>query len=300
MPNLLSEGIFRHVCFEQSFFLIENFYRFSPACSRIISYIFSRMGQKNFELEITNARLAQKTKLHLVTVKKILTGPLRCSLYKEHPLIEIKIHDRRKVINVPGLNSLLGDAYSHYQKNHDMEVMDEVIEDLLNDQGSQTATIKQGSQTTTLKVAKRLPKSSQTATFDYIYNINNKHNKNTSVLLPEEAIRLSELLRGLILENQPGNLLKDESRWKAIKAKWAKELERAHRIDKRPWEDLEQVIRWAQQDDFWWRNVQSGGTLRAKFDRLEANMRSARPKKESQLDIDMRRRQEALSDPDAL
>ena len=40
------------------------------------------------------------------------------------------------------------------------------------------------------------------------------------------------------------------------------------RIDKRSVEDIEAVIRWCQQDDFWHKNILSTDKLRKQFDKL--------------------------------
>ena len=44
------------------------------------------------------------------------------------------------------------------------------------------------------------------------------------------------------------------------------------RLDKRSVDDIEAVIRWCQQDDFWHKNILSTDKLRKQFDKLYMNM----------------------------
>jgi len=81
----------------------------------------------------------------------------------------------------------------------------------------------------------------------------------------KETLSLSELLLNLILERQP--------KLKRPKIeKWAVHIDRMIRIDKRTPEEIKQVIRWCQQDDFWQSNILSTAKLREKFDQLQGRM----------------------------
>lgn len=53
---------------------------------------------------------------------------------------------------------------------------------------------------------------------------------------------------------------------------WAKELDKANRIDKRSWEELKEVIDFAMDDAFWCKNILSAEKLRAQYDKLYAQM----------------------------
>jgi len=77
-----------------------------------------------------------------------------------------------------------------------------------------------------------------------------------------EEIRLSQLLLDLMKENNPN------CRGPSNLQGWAKKVDLMFRREKRTSEQVEYLIRWSQQDDFWMGNILSMGTLRDKFDRL--------------------------------
>lgn len=69
------------------------------------------------------------------------------------------------------------------------------------------------------------------------------------------------------------NLLADQielngSKRPTVGKSWARDIERLHRIDSRPYERIERAIRWCQQDSFWHRNILSCDSLRSHYDRL--------------------------------
>jgi len=88
-------------------------------------------------------------------------------------------------------------------------------------------------------------------------------------------IKLSKLLFEFILKINP----------KAKKPNfqtWAKHIDLAIRVDGRTPEELEQVIRWCQADDFWYSNILSTQKLRKQFDQLWVKMNALQePKPES-------------------
>nr|DAY24875.1 MAG TPA: helix-turn-helix domain protein [Caudoviricetes sp.] len=87
--------------------------------------------------------------------------------------------------------------------------------------------------------------------------------------LPQEALDLADLLKEKILKNQPTARID-----KNYQKNWAKEIEKAHRIDGRTWEQLRGAITYAQDySDFWGVNIRSGAKLRKHYDRLEADLR---------------------------
>lgn len=100
-------------------------------------------------------------------------------------------------------------------------------------------------------------------------------NKNTYVApaeqapLPQEALDLADLLKEKILKNQPTAKID-----KNYQKNWAKDIEKAHRIDGRSWAQLKGAITYAQDySDFWGVNIRSGAKLRKHYDRLEADIR---------------------------
>lgn len=56
-------------------------------------------------------------------------------------------------------------------------------------------------------------------------------------------------------------------------AKWASDMDKILRLDKRTPEELTEVIEWCQQDDFWADNILSPSKLRKQLDKLEMRMR---------------------------
>ena len=80
-----------------------------------------------------------------------------------------------------------------------------------------------------------------------------------------EAFRLAELLHTLILSHNPNAKEPDLS-------KWAQEIDRMIRIDERDPQEIENIIRWCQGDEFWYANILSAKKLREKYDQLTAHM----------------------------
>jgi len=87
-----------------------------------------------------------------------------------------------------------------------------------------------------------------------------------------DEFRLSRLLFDLIQERQP-NVKKPNFE------KWAIHIDRMIRLDKRTVSDIETVIAWCQQDDFWQTNIRSTEKLRQQFDQLQDKMRGEKETK---------------------
>jgi len=49
---------------------------------------------------------------------------------------------------------------------------------------------------------------------------------------------------------------------------WADDIEKIHRIDERTYEQIEWMIKWAQKDSFWSKNILSPSKLRKQFNKL--------------------------------
>ena len=83
-----------------------------------------------------------------------------------------------------------------------------------------------------------------------------------------EPLRLAELLRDLHQKEDP--------RYRPTPMyikKWAEDIEKINRIDKRSYEEIERVIRWVKTSgNFWFSNIMSGVTLRKQFSRLFLGM----------------------------
>jgi hypothetical protein len=79
----------------------------------------------------------------------------------------------------------------------------------------------------------------------------------------QEACRLAVLLKSEILRNKA-----DFRVTSAQERNWSVTAQRMLDIDKRESQQVADVIRWAQRDEFWMTNVLSMDTLREKFDQL--------------------------------
>lgn len=105
-------------------------------------------------------------------------------------------------------------------------------------------------------------------------NKNEKKGKNERRIAPSaEADRLASLLLDLIRQRKADFRRPNAERW-------ARDMDRLIRRDKREPERVEAVIRWCQADPFWQTNILSPAALRKQFDRLELQMQQ-RPARES-------------------
>jgi hypothetical protein len=79
-----------------------------------------------------------------------------------------------------------------------------------------------------------------------------------------EAVRLAALLKEEISRNKPDFKFDDGQ-----ERSWAITADRMLRLDSRKPEQVAELIRWVQRDEFWMSNVLSMDTLRGKFDQLQ-------------------------------
>lgn len=94
-------------------------------------------------------------------------------------------------------------------------------------------------------------------------NIRNKEYKKYS--LDSDEFRLSNLLYELIKKNNP--------KFKEPNLdNWCGHVDKMIRLDKRSIDDIEAVIRWCQEDNFWHKNILSTDKLRKQFDKLYIGM----------------------------
>lgn len=86
--------------------------------------------------------------------------------------------------------------------------------------------------------------------------------------IPEQAEHLAHLLYDLHRQSDPHFTTSQ----KHIE-QWARDIEKLSRIDKRSYEDIEKVIRWAKTaGNFWCPNIISGSKLREKYPRVFLQM----------------------------
>ncbi|MDU0963588.1 MAG: hypothetical protein E7A67_01075 [Peptostreptococcus anaerobius] len=84
-----------------------------------------------------------------------------------------------------------------------------------------------------------------------------------------DEFRLSNLLYELIKKNNPKFKQPNLNNWCGY-------VDKMLRIDRRSVADIETVIRWCQQDDFWHKNILSTDKLRKQFDKLYMNIPRSR------------------------
>ncbi len=94
-----------------------------------------------------------------------------------------------------------------------------------------------------------------------------------------EAVKLAALLVEKIqVNNQHHRYLVPEKRERTM-ADWAIDIDKLLRLDRQDYETVGKVIIWCQKHKFWKMNIQSGRTLREKWDRLYLQMKEAGPVK---------------------
>lgn len=86
-----------------------------------------------------------------------------------------------------------------------------------------------------------------------------------------DAMRLARLLFSEIKKNNPGHKPPNFNRW-------SEDIDKAIRIDGRSVAELEELILFAQGDDFWRVNILSGRKLREKYDKLFLEMHRDGPR----------------------
>jgi hypothetical protein len=90
--------------------------------------------------------------------------------------------------------------------------------------------------------------------------------------LSSEAYRLTDLLIDKILERLPNYRELQQDKEEKTRYRWAEDIDKAIRLDKRHPEELRKVITWSQGDSFWKANILSGSKLRQQYDKLLAAM----------------------------
>ena len=101
---------------------------------------------------------------------------------------------------------------------------------------------------------------------------------------PPAVLALTGLFAEQILANNPAFRELQSGRRDATLSRWAADLDKMLRLDKRPEEEVHRVILWCQADGFWKANILSGAKLREKFDQLKAQM--SRPAKSTNSALD--------------
>ena len=107
---------------------------------------------------------------------------------------------------------------------------------------------------------------------------NDKKNNISSKVFADDAqeLLLAQKLKTLILSNNPKARVPDNLQ------KWAYEIDKMIRLDKRTPKEIESVIEFSQNDSFWMANILSVAALRKQFDRLYLQSKRQRNMKPNQ------------------
>lgn len=97
---------------------------------------------------------------------------------------------------------------------------------------------------------------------------NGKVKESKTKYYSSQALELAEILKRKIIERDPNA----HAAKNGAAERWAVDIDKIIRIDKRPYEDIARVISWCQNDSFWCSNILSGKKLRDKFDALYGRM----------------------------
>ena len=88
----------------------------------------------------------------------------------------------------------------------------------------------------------------------------------------ETAIKIAEKLSESILKrDEHYHTLTQDKKAGTIK-RWANDIEKIHRLDKRSWDEISAVLSFVVSDDFWSRNILSGAKLRKQFSALKLKL----------------------------
>jgi len=110
-----------------------------------------------------------------------------------------------------------------------------------------------------------------------------RHKSNAPKEMPKEAQEMSHKLYDKIISINP------KAKWPNFK-KWQKGIEQIHRIDRRSWQEISEMIDWAFDDAFWVEVIQSPEGLRRNWDkmaikRIPKNNKGSNEKKNRELSI---------------
>ena len=87
--------------------------------------------------------------------------------------------------------------------------------------------------------------------------------KKNQALPTEAGMQLAQLLKGLLLKNNPNAKVTEGQ-----VQKWAHDADRMVRLDGRTHQEITDLIDFSQKDPFWFANILSMGKLREQFDQL--------------------------------
>ena len=92
-------------------------------------------------------------------------------------------------------------------------------------------------------------------------------------------ITLANKLKDLILQNNPKAKTPDDLQ------KWAHDIDKMIRIDGREFLEINRIIEFSQNDNFWMSNILSARKLREQYDQLYLQMKKRRPQEAGRLGV---------------
>ena len=92
-----------------------------------------------------------------------------------------------------------------------------------------------------------------------------------------EAAEIAENLHEMINKRLPNRA--NKKRTQAQMQKDAETIEKIHRLDGYTYEEINAVMKWSQEDDFWSQNILSTAKFRKQFDKLMLGMRAEQKRK---------------------
>ncbi|HEY0090543.1 MAG TPA: hypothetical protein VGB37_16955 [Candidatus Lokiarchaeia archaeon] len=192
------------------------------------------------KLSFSSGFLKRKLRKSLGKVEQIL------NFYQEKQRIFFEKYDGGYTIIIPKFIDIMD--------NWGKRVSNKTPELLQSENGVTTQSIRIKNKEVEVEVDKELRKESKEKvknTFSFV---------ETSI-----EFQLSKKLLDLILINNP-NFKKPDLQ------KWAIEIDKTIRIDKRNPEEIKNIIEWSQDDSFWRSNILSTAKLRKQFDHLLIKM----------------------------
>lgn len=106
-------------------------------------------------------------------------------------------------------------------------------------------------------------------------NDNNENNDNKNIYTSDsKEYRLADYLYRFILS-------KNDKAKKPNFQSWSKQFDLILRVDKREFEEVKDLIKYCQNDSFWYKNILSPSKLREKYDQLILNMKDKKKPKQS-------------------
>lgn len=207
-----------------------------------------------YELPMDN--IVSETKLDEKTIRKILNGKLKTKVYyMMNGWVCVKNYVKYQSLNESVAKSI--------KKTLENDIPLPVLQEIKRlDTACRQAVDR---------LCTGLSLGQESNTIDNIYNIiynyiNNKDsNKYIYTLMSQ---KLACLLYELIKKENPAWYVEPNF------DQWAHDIEAIHRLDGRTYEQIEWMIRWTQQDDFWKKNILSPAKLRKQFNNLVVRAKS--------------------------